>query len=295
MTQRFLSTALVASALMFGSGFAQQGSFLVVASGAQGTTSADMFKNLGQVCSGTAFLRERSTSGSIENLGLLLDKQASLAFVQLDVLKVRAQVLKDPRTKEILTLLALNQDELHLIAKKSTKAPVGGGGGVTKFSDLAGKKLGAWGGSFVTATVLKTETGLAIQVTPYPERKDALAALSAGQVDAVLAVVGQPADWVAALDPQQYSLLPLDIKPDLLAAYYNKATLNYPKFGGPVETYSVRRLLVARNFKGSASKAQLLKYQACAKSRLSALQTLPGMHPKWKDVTFKGGDWPIFK
>ena len=274
---------------------AQNSNVLNVATGAAGTTSADMYKNLGQVCTGASFLRERHTSGSVENVDLLLDNQVSMAFVQLDVLKARDQIDNDPRAKEIRTLLGLNQDEIHLIAKTPTKGLFGRVNGVTKFSELGGKKLGAWGGSLVTANVLRAKTGIKVQVLSFKERQDALAALASGQVDAVLAVVGQPADWVKALDAQQYNLLPLDIPEDKVGGFYKKAKLLYPQFGSAVDTYSVQRLLVTRNFKTPDKKAQLLKYQACARSKLLQLQEGEGMHPKWNDVTFKSPDWPDYK
>jgi uncharacterized protein len=289
-----LAACLLGSVLVQQAG-AQQLSTFKVATGAAGTTSADMYKNLGKVCTGASYLLERKTSGSVENVDLLLSNAVSLAFVQLDVLKARDQIDGDARAKDIRNLLALNQDEIHLLAKKPTKNFFGKLSGVTRFSDLNGKKLGAWGGSFVTANVLRGKSGVGVQVVPFKDRQAALDALAAGQVDAVLAVVGQPADWIKALDPQQYNLLPLDIDAAKLQGFYKPAKLIYPQFGAAVGTYSVQRLLVTRNFKSADKKAQLLKYVACAKSKLTNLQEDEGMHPKWNDVSFGPTDWPEYK
>ncbi len=271
-------------------------SFMDVATGARGTTSNAMYKDLGRVCTNAAFLREVHTSGSIENVDLLLGNKVSLAFVQLDVLKARDQVDHDPRAKEIRTLLPLNPDELHLIAPVPKKGFLGRTTGITKYSDLKGKRLGAWGGSFVTANILRAKSGVAMQVLSFPEREQAINALNAGQVDAVLAVVGQPADWVKALSPQQYVLAPVDIAPEKLKDFYQPARLIYPQFGSSVPTYSVQRLLVTRNFKTPERHQQLLAYQNCAKSKLSELVEGQGMHPKWAEVDLtKTSAWPLYK
>lgn len=285
-----LTTAL--TALL---GNAQAATFLDVATGARGTTSNAMYQDIGHVCTNAAFLREVHTSGSVENVDLLLGNKVSLAFVQLDVLKARDQVDHDPRAKEIRTLLPLNLDEIHLIARVPKKGFLGRSQGISKFSDLKGKRLGAWGGSFITANVLRAKSGINMDVVSFKERDEAMKALNAGQVDAVLAVVGQPADWVKALSPQQYILAPLDIDAGAVKDFYQPARLIYPQFGNSVPTYGVQRLLVTRNFKTPERRQQLLAYQKCAQSKLSELQEGEGMHPKWSEVDFKSSGWPLYK
>ncbi|PNY82709.1 transporter substrate-binding domain-containing protein [Deinococcus koreensis] len=273
--------------------------FLDVATSPKGSTASDMFRDIGQVCTGASFLRQRQTSGSVESLDLLLGNQVSLAFVQLDVLKARDQIDKDPRARELKTLLPLNFDEIHLIARQPTikknifsRTTVSG---VLKFSDLKGKKLGAWGGSVISANVLKAKSAVGVTVLEYKGREEALAALGAGQVDAVLSVVGQPADWVKALDPARFALRPVDIDPARLNGFYRPATLRYAQLGSGVGTYAVQRILVTRDFKTPERRAALLNYQKCALSKLTQLQETQGFHPKWTEVSFKEQDWPWFK
>ena len=272
--------------------------FLDVATSPKGSTAADMFRDLGRVCTNASFLRQRQTSGSVENLELLLGNQVSLAFVQLDVLKARDQIDHDPRTAELRQLLPLNFDEIHLIARQPTsKKNVFGKvsvTGVTRWSDLKGKKLGTWGGSVITANVLKAKSNLNVSILEYKGREDTLAALAAGQVDAVLSVVGQPAEWVRALDTSKYTLLPLDIPPAAVNGFYRQATLRYAGLGS-IPTYAVQRILVTRNFKTPERRTPLLSYQKCALSKLPTLQETEGFHPKWNEVTFKESDWPWFK
>ncbi|WP_309573172.1 TAXI family TRAP transporter solute-binding subunit [Deinococcus sp.] len=273
--------------------------FLDVATSPKGSTASDMFGDIGKVCTNASFLRQRQTSGSEESLDLLMNNRVSLAFVQLDVLKARDQIDHDPRTKELRTLLPLNFDEIHLLTRQPVmKKNVFGKTtvtGITKFSDLKGKKLGSWGGSVVTSNVLKAKSGVAVNILEFKGRDDTLAALAAGQVDAVLSVVGQPADWVRALDATKYALVPLDVPEASLNGFYRPATLRYPQLGSGVGTYAVQRILVTRDFKTPERRAALLNYQKCALSKLTELQETQGFHPKWNEVTFKEQDWPWFK
>lgn len=188
----------------------------------------------------------------------------------------------------LLCFGAIVADQRGLFARSSTPA-------APTSLDLKGKRLGAWGGSFVTANILRAKSGLDMQLLSFPERADALNALNAGKVDAILAVVGQPADWVKALSPQQYALLPLDVSEEALKGFYQPTRLIYQQFGGSVPTYGVQRLLVTRNFKTPERRKQLLAYQACARSKLSELQEGQGMHPKWNEVDFKSSGWPMYQ
>ncbi|WP_221088629.1 TAXI family TRAP transporter solute-binding subunit [Deinococcus aquaedulcis] len=272
--------------------------YLDVATSPKGSTAADMFRDLGQVCTGASFLRQRQTSGSVENLELLLNNQVSLAFVQLDVLKARDQIDQDPRVRALKTLLPLNFDEVHLIARPAVTTNLLGRTsvrGIQVFSNLQGRKLGAWDGSVITARVLSAKAGVPMTIQEYRGRDEAMAALNAGQVDAVLAVAGQPVDWIKALNPAAYRLVPLNIAPARVNGFYRPATLRYPGLGQGVNTYAVQRLLVTRDFKTPERRAALLNYQKCALSKLTQLQETQGFHPKWSDVTFKEQLWPWFK
>lgn len=287
------------SALSLGAGLAAPPTFLDVATSPKGTSNSDMFHDLGQVCTSSAFLRQRQTSGSVENLELLLGNQVSLAFVQLDYLKAKEQIEHDPRVRDIKQLLALNADEIHVIAplpirKKNIFGKVTVQG-AQSYRELSGQVVGAWGGSVTTARVLAAKSGIKTQVQEFRNRDEAMTALAAGKVAAVISVVGQPADWVKALDPQRFTLLPIDLPASTFGGLYRPATLRYVGLGNGVATYAVQRLLVTRDFKTPERRAMLGKYQACARAHLTELQETPGFHPKWNEVTFSEHDWPEFK
>ncbi|WP_288401809.1 TAXI family TRAP transporter solute-binding subunit [uncultured Deinococcus sp.] len=270
---------------------------LNVATGSPTGTYSAMFKNIGRVCTQSAYLRERGSSGSLENIDLLLNNEVSLAFVQSDVLKARQQIDKDPRVDGIKALLPLHREELHLFALPSvvsrnilgqTKTQ-----GVAKFEDLKGKKVAAWGGSLITARVVGAMTGLNFEVVSVKDQESAFAALRSRQVDAVLAVVGQPATWVKTLSGVNLVAVPLS---DRMKSIYSPAKLFYPNISAAsVPTVAVQSVLATRDFKTPERKKLLLAYQKCAVSKLVNLQEDEGMHPKWQDVDFKTWPWPQYK
>lgn len=260
---------------------------LIVATSPKGSTNSDMFRDLGRVCTNASWLLQKQTSGSVESTEKLLNNKVSLAFVQLDSLKARQSIDKDERTKNIRVLLPLNFDEIHILVNPSSK--------IRNFSDLTGKKIGTWGGSYITSRVLKAKSKLDVKVIDFGNRKATLKAFEAGKADAVLSVVGKPAKWVKALSSDQYRLINIDIPEELIGDFYKKAVLNYSNVGKGIKTYAVHRVLVTRNLKTPKLRNQLLKYQKCAKKKLPELQETLGMHPKWSQITLENADWPMFK
>ncbi|SEJ58293.1 hypothetical protein SAMN04488058_11137 [Deinococcus reticulitermitis] len=271
--------------------------FMNVATGSKTGTYSAMFRNIGQVCTQSAYLRERGTTGSLENIDLLLNNEVSLAFVQSDVLKARDQIDKDPRVKNIKALLPLYDEEIHLFALPATVSKDFLGRrkvtGVAQFADLKGKKVAAWGGSLVTARVISAMSGVPYTVVPVKDQPAAFAALQGKGVDAVLAVVGQPATWVKELSG--VSLLPVPVL-GKMSNIYTPAKLLYPTLSADaVPTVAVMSVLATRDFKTPERRDVLLKYQQCAVSKLINLQEGEGMHPKWQQVTFKTWPWPQYK
>lgn len=284
--------------LLAGAPLAQaQPVFLNVATGSKTGTYSAMFRNVGVVCTQSAYLKERGSSGSLENIDLLLSNEVSLAFVQSDVLKAKEQIDQDARVANIRALLPLHNEEVHLFARPAVvKKNIFGKTtttGVSTFADLKARRVAAWGGSLITAKVLSAKLAVPYSIVSVKDRDAAFAALNAGQVDAVLAVVGQPAAWVKELSG--VNLVPVPYVA-ALNGIYSSAKLLYPNLGaGSVPTVAVQSVLATRDFKTPERKAILLKYQQCALSRLVNLQEDEGMHPKWQEVTFKTWPWPQYK
>ncbi|MDV6373003.1 TAXI family TRAP transporter solute-binding subunit [Deinococcus arenicola] len=268
-----------------------------VATGSPTGTYSVMFKNIGLICAQSAYLKERGTGGSLDNIDLLMTNQVSLAFVQSDVLKARQQIDQDPRMANIKALLPLYNEEIHVFAKPpvTSKSILGKVTvkGVQAFTDLKDKRVAAWGGSIITAKVLSAKLALPYSIVSVKDQPAAFAALNAGQVDAVLAVVGQPAAWVKGLSG--VNLIPLPFSPPL-EGIYTGAKLLYPNLSvSGVPTVAVQSVLVTRDFKTPDKKDRLLAYKKCAIGKLINLQEDEGMHPKWQEVTFKTWPWEEYK
>lgn len=271
--------------------------FLNVATGSPTGTYSAMFKNIGKVCTQSAYLKERGTTGSLENIDLLLSNEVSLAFVQSDVLKAKQQIDQDARVANIKALLPLHNEEVHLFAKPAIQKKNIFGKitttGVAQFSDLKNKRVAAWGGSLITAKVLSAKTNVPYAIVSVKDRDAAFAALNAGQVDAVLAVVGQPAAWVKTLSG--VNLVPIPFTQNL-QGIYAPAKLMYENLGAnSVPTVAVQSVLATRDFKTADKKKMLLDYQKCALTHLTNLQEDEGMHPKWQEVSFETWPWPQYK
>lgn len=108
-----------------------------------------MFKEIVSACGTEVPLVEVNSTGSMENVNNLVGNQVNAAFVQSDVLYLRA------RTEElgnVKTLLALNSEQVHIVTRAASGLKTGGvmgvGGSAVTFTDLsslAGYKVGGCG------------------------------------------------------------------------------------------------------------------------------------------------------
>jgi len=266
-----------------------QAQTLKVATGSAKGTYAAMFKELTQVCGNEVAMVEVPSTGSMDNINQLVGNQVNAAFVQSDVLYLRA------RTEElgnVKTLLALHNEALHFVAKTASGIKEGGTLGIgakevvfTDLSSLAGRRVGASGGSAVTAQVVRLQSEIAFTVLAFDTNDLALKALNDGGVDAVLMVGGQPLGGVSALGAQ-YKLL--GIPPNVaerLKGVYRPARLNYPKMNAAgVSTVATDALFVTREYKTAKMVDSLAKFRACALNKIEDLKETTGTHPAWQAV-----------
>lgn len=267
---------------------------LVVATSPKGSTNSDMFQDLGRVCQKYSWILQKSTSGSVQSLRTLLAEKhkdsAALAFVQLDALIFHGDFENDEKVKNLSVFLPLNFDEIHVFVHPKS--------GINRFSELKDKVVGTWGGSYITSEVLKRTSETEFEIKKYKSREQTLKAFENKRIDAVLSVVGQPAQWVKSkkVSTSKYKLIPIDIpEQQVKGIYKKKKKLNYLKFGKKVETYSVQRVLAVRDFNDTKIRSKLRIYQKCAKENLKKLQNSDDAHSKWKDVDIRDlENWRMF-
>jgi len=144
------------------------------------------------------------TKGSTENINLLKNSQADLAFVQLDVLIESGK--DDPAVgRDIKILLPVYREEVHILAAKT----------INSLQDLKGKKVAIGpDGSGTQATALSILKKLKLDKEISADNSSAEAGLKkllGNQIDAVFIIAGAPVKILSELNEntsEKFHLLP---------------------------------------------------------------------------------------
>lgn len=280
---------IIAAIVMSASAWAQQ---IQVSTGdPKGSTYVSMFKDTGKYCGNSVALVDIPSSGSVENLERLVTNKVNAAFVQSDMLYLRA------RTEDlghIKTLLALHPEQVHFVAPVSSGMKQGGKLGtsigatevvVSDITQLAGLKVGAAGGSVITASIIKLQSDVPYQVVEFADAAALKAALAAGQVQAAVFVGGAPLKSVDDLGAG-YKLLSInEATLAKLTGVYRPAKANYPSLkAAGVPTVSTDALLVVREYKTAKMVEAMSKLRACVLANLDEIKETTGTHPAWQRV-----------
>jgi TRAP-type uncharacterized transport system substrate-binding protein len=265
-------------------------------------TYAVMFKDLAGVCGAAAGLSlvEKPASGADESLDRLLRNEVSAAFVQTDVLHAR-------RTTEDLggvkALAALHPEPVHLLALTAPLVEggvLGIGGRDVPFNtlgDLAKRRVGVWGGALVTARLIQLQAEVDYRISEFNGPEDAMQALRARRIDAVLAVGGAPLAWMRGLDRSVKLLSVPEPWASKLRHVYRPAKLSYSHLGAQgVATVATEAVLAVRDVRSAAAAAPLLKLRTCLQQQLDPLRDTVGHHSAWGQV--EAGSvphWPVFE
>lgn len=262
----------------------------IVTGGASGTyiqIGRDIAK-IGADCGRTLNVQE--SAGSLENILAVRDRPLTqLGIAQSDVLEyVRTFQSDDPvlarAAKGVRIVFPLYDEEIHVLARRD----------IADLSGLAGKRVstGVEGsGNSLTASLLldliKADPAERVKLSP----KDSLAALLAGDIDAMFYVVGAPAALFAeaTIDPERFHLLSL--KEPVLQQLYTPAQIEtgtYQFQREAVDVVAVKAVLVTFNFVPQRNAYQAAACRTVADfshlilSRLDQLKETG--HPKWKSV-----------
>lgn len=261
-----------------------------------GSTYSRMFRELAAKCreTGSINLTEFESSGSIQNVDRLVANETQAAIVQTDVLYLQAGT--DDRLKAVKTLFTLHPEEIHVVAKDARIGGTMGFGGrpIETVADLAGLKVGAAGGSVMTAKVLQLRAEIGFSIVEFGSTGEALKALAVGNVAAVVAVGGSPLGAIDALGPE-FHLLAFDVRSsEKLKDVYVPAKLNYRKMSNStgVPTMATEAILVVQNYKSPKVVDSLARLRSCIRENLDDLRDEPGTHAKWKAVNLDNrGKW----
>lgn len=293
-------------ALLMGPAFAQES--FVVATGDPAGTYSQVFKQLAQRC-GVAEtglnLVERNTTGSAQNVELLTGNQVNAAYIQADML-FWTRKNDEAKVANIKTLFGLHPEDLHFVARADTKKEGGYGIGKLKIggesiefkslADLAGRPVGAVGGSVLSGRVVAGFSKLNFTIREYPNNAALTEALLKGEVDAILAVGGTPLSVVSGLD-QRYRLLPVSPETQkAVADVYSPTKVSYSNLNqAGVTTVSTQALFATRTYRSSAMNANLARLRACFTAKLGDIQDTRGTHGSWQKIEAgNDGKWPLY-
>jgi uncharacterized protein len=262
---------------------------LIVSTGDRDGTYVRFFSEIARVCPQPP-LRALPSKGSLENLERVVNNQANLAFAQSDVLYSKKLIEHDPSVEHVRTFLVLYLEEVHILVPRYAAS-------IRVFSDLAGKRIGTYGGGSITSRLLFARTKVQpASILDVAGPFDAIHELNGDTVDAIIGVGGKPLPWVAALGPD-YKLLPFNVNADV-SNIYVPARLEYSNLGqvGSVGTVAVPSLLITRDYKNPEITKPLLQLRGCIIKNLEALRDTVGNHPKWGQVNpTQKGPWPYFE
>ena len=296
--KRFVKVSAIAAMFI---PLALQAQQLKVATGSGTGTYSAMLKQAAGLCGSSIALVEMNTSGSMENVNLLTGNQVNAAFVQTDVLFFRA------RTEDlgaVKTLVALHPEEVHVVAPGIALTKEGGVAGIgakpivlNSVKDLANRRVGAAGGSAITAQVIRLQAEIPFTVTEYADNKALLVAIAKGEVEAGVMVGGAPLGAVSELKGDWKLLgFPEDVVAKLKSVY-RPARLNYTAIRQTgVQTIATDALFVTREYKTAKFVEALSTFRTCLTTGLDELKETTGMHPKWQAVDAANkGKWPYYE
>lgn len=230
--------------------------------------------------------------GSLQNLtDLLYLRGVDAAIVQADVLGfVRDKGLHYDADKRIEYVTKLFNEHVHVLARE----------GISTFSDLEGRKVNlgtpASGGQ-MTGQAVFSALNVKAEFTSLSDEQ-ALAALKAGKIDAMLVVAARPSPLLLQLGAQD-KLHAVSIPfVDALGQDYTPARLDVADYPGlvtkPVDTVAVSAVLAVFAWpRGSDREQRLTRF---INRFFDQFETLlePAHHPKWQEVNL-AAELPAWK
>lgn len=290
---KMMFAVLIMAILFVGNSYAQQ-KFLV-ADGSSSGTYKQFLKEMIPVFEGAGVnldFQEVDSTGAIDNLDKLVNNDVMAAFMHADVIYHRSKNDSASKLEErYQTLLTLFPEDVQFITLSKPKK-VGGIAGIgyktitmNSISDLAGMKVGAAGGGYITSSIVKLMSDIPYEVVKYNSGKEVLAALDNGEVDAVEFTGAAPLPNLKDLGPDYKVLSVPDNIIDKLKTIYQPSQITYTKMSAqPIRTVAVPCLLVARVYKTPKLVAALKSMRSTFFKKLTELQETPGNHKKWQDV-----------
>lgn len=267
---------------------------LRLATGGETGTYYAMATNMATYCAPGLSLQVQKSGGSDDNIERLTSaNKADIAIVQKDILFKRSKVNRDTAVANLLAVMPLYGEAMHVVVKRGTP--------IEHFSQLgsvqgrlggyigarAGKRVGAYGGSIESAEIIKYLSGVDYEVIPVNDNADGLNKLEGGQIDALLAMGGAPLGWVNdKLDRQKHRLIDYDASIEKVSAAYRTARITYTKLGAnALSTIATDAVLVTKNFTSPEKVQAVSLLRKCITTELVKIQEADDTHGQWQNVS----------
>jgi TRAP transporter TAXI family solute receptor len=221
--------------------------------------------------------------GSVQSVAdILYLRGVDVGIVRSDTLDYLEKKGIATNIKERFTYITkLYNEEVHVVAPKS----------VHSLTDLDGKRVSIDlpnGGTFVTAINIFERLGIHPKFS-YIEQRIAYDKLSKGELDAVVAVQGQPSKATTQITDHNLHLVPIEYAKSLQSDYLpaQLSSDNYPVLiekGEHVDTLAVPAVLASYNWPTNTERyRRIAHFVEAFFGKIGQLQQ-PPFHPKWKEV-----------
>jgi uncharacterized protein len=224
------------------------------------------------------------SKGSVENVFAVYQRPATqLGIVQSDVLAFVARVETDPVlkriAKKIKMVFPLYNEEVHILGRN-----------IAGFDDLADKRVAVGregSGTYLTARLMFKVSEIEPKEMVPIDTDQALAALKAGQIDAMFYVAGAPVKLFTegVADADGLTLVPITNKN--VTEFYPTVELPAATYGWqprPLSTVAVRSVLVSFDFRRLDCE-NVGRFAQILATNMGWL--MDNGHPKWKSVNLE--------
>lgn len=222
------------------------------------------------------------SKGSVDNVYAVYQRPATqLGIVQSDVLAFVARVDTEPLlktiAKKIKMVFPLYNEEIHLLGRRD----------IADFDDLADRRVAVGregSGTHLTASLLFKVSDVTPREMVRIDTDEALAALKAGQIDAMFYVAGYPVRLFTEGVTEADGLALIPITNKSITEFYPTVELparSYSWQPDVVNTVAVKAVLISFDFR-RADCDNVGRFAHLVASNLDWL-TKNG-HPKWKSV-----------
>jgi TRAP-type uncharacterized transport system substrate-binding protein len=224
------------------------------------------------------------TYGAASNLDdLLYLRQVDVAVTQADVFDYfRTQRKISNLDSRVNYIIRLPVSEMHVLARSEIRT----------IEDLRGKKVSfgpAGSASSLTGTIVFQRLGVQVEQVLY-DNPTALQKLRAGELAALVRVIGRPIDFFAKIPADSgLHFVPVPFS-KTFADYYTLGELTHKEYptlvpeGQPVDTIAVPAVLAVFNWqKGNDRYRRVERFVEHLFAKWDKFRE-PPRHPKWRDV-----------